>query len=396
MNNLSINLPYLNVIIITFLHYYDEISHKNDIIFTENLIRVLVFMLLKGDYNKIEPASGAIIMACGIFLIGAVEAFPTLDVEYGKYLAFFLLIAWVIIYKDLSIQFFHRDFLVPFIQNPVNSFVIGTWIAGVSVLCNVFLRYFPEILLLTQAMAIFNTFLWLFFLVNCFYNFKQLLFDYTDFSVHGAILLSTVGTQSIVILLNNVFFQLPVYFAEAMIVLGLVFYLAGTILLFNRYIRHHNWTLADDWANTNCIIHGALSITGLAIVTTNTFTPGFVTYFWFLVFILLIIVEAIEVLRVVNRIKQYGWNKAFFTYDVTQWSRNFTFGMFYTFTLVMQANPFYPIAAGLYNFQRTFLDYWAWVVLAAILWEIAIFIKARLSELYNEKLILTNTNQKEG
>src|SRR5699024_2263878 len=172
-------------------------------------------MLLKGDYNKIEPASGAIIMACGIFLIGTVEAFPILDVEYGKYLAFFLLITWVIIYKDLSIQFFHRDFLVPFIRNPVNSFVFGTWIAGVSLLCTVFVKYVPEILLLTQAIAILNTFLLLFFLVNCFYNFKQLLFDYRDLPVHGAILLSTVGTQSIIILLNNVFFQFPVYFSEA-------------------------------------------------------------------------------------------------------------------------------------------------------------------------------------
>ncbi len=335
-------------------------------------------------------------MACGIFLIGAVEAFPILDAEYGKYLAFFLLVAWVIIYKDLSIQFFHRDFLIPFIQNPVNSFVIGTWIAGVSVLCNVFLRYFPEILLLTQAMAIFNTFLWLFFLINCFYNFKQLLFDYRDFPVHGAILLSTVGTQSIIILLNNVFFQFPVYFSEAIIILGLVFYLAGVTLIFNRYVRHHNWTLSDDWANTNCIIHGALSITGLAIVTTNTFTSEFVTYFWFFVFALLIIVEAVEVVRIVKRVNQYGWNKAIFTYHVTQWSRNFTFGMFYTFTLVMQENPFYSVSEPLYNFQRAFLDYWAWIVLLAILWEIAIFIKARLIEIYNEKLILNDTTQKEG
>ncbi|UJL46698.1 hypothetical protein KFZ58_01700 [Virgibacillus sp. NKC19-16] len=120
-------------------------------------------MLLKGDYKKIEPASGAIIMAIGIFLIGTVEAFPILDIQLGKYLAFILLITWIVIYKSLSVQFFHRDFLIPFIRNPVNSFTIGTWIAGVSVLCNVFLKYFPGILLITQAMAILNTFLWLFF-----------------------------------------------------------------------------------------------------------------------------------------------------------------------------------------------------------------------------------------
>src|SRR5690625_7042997 len=114
-------------------------------------------MLLTGNYKEIEPASGAIIMANGIFLIGAVEAFPILDIQLGRYLAFILLISWIVIYKRLSVQFFHRDFLVPYLKNPVDSFTIGTWIAGVSVICNVFLRYFPEILLVTQAMAILNT-----------------------------------------------------------------------------------------------------------------------------------------------------------------------------------------------------------------------------------------------
>lgn len=336
-------------------------------------------MLLRGSYKKIEPASGAIIMANGIFLIGAVDAFPVLDIQLGKYLAFILLVAWVIIYKDLSIQFFHRDFLLPFIQNPVNSFVIGTWIAGVSVLCNVFLKYFPEILLMTQAMAILNTLLWLFFLANCFYNFKQLLFDHKDFPVHGAILLSTVGTQSIIVLLNNVFFQLPSYFSESVIILGFIFYMAGIMLIANRYLRHKDWNLADDWANTNCIIHGALSITGLAIVTTNTFTPAFVIYFWIVVFILLLAVEAIELARAVMRVKKYGWNEGIFTHHITQWSRNFTFGMFYTFSLVMQQNPYYPVPDLLYNFQLSFMAFWAWIVLLTILFEIAIFLKARLT-----------------
>ncbi|GAA0595738.1 hypothetical protein GCM10009001_09830 [Virgibacillus siamensis] len=336
-------------------------------------------MLLKGSYKKVEPANGAIIMANGIFLIGAVEAFPLLDIQLGKYLTFLLLIAWVLIYKDLSVQFFHRDFLVPFIHHPVNSFAIGTWIAGVSVLCNVFLRYFPGISIMTEAMAIFNTFLFLFFLGNCFYNFKQLFFDHKDHPVHGVVLLSTVGTQSIIILLNNVFFRFPVYFSEGIIILGLIFYLSGITLIGHRYLRTKNWNLADDWANTNCIIHGALSITGLAIVTTNTFTPFFVSVFWGVVFVLLIAVEIVEVIRAVKRIRRYGLDKGLFTYQVTQWSRNFTFGMFYTFTWVMHLNPFYTIPDSLYKFQTVFMNFWAWVVLLALVGQIALYVKTRLA-----------------
>ncbi|WP_077324938.1 hypothetical protein [Virgibacillus siamensis] len=334
-------------------------------------------MLLKGSYKKVEPANAAIIMANGIFLIGAVEAFPLLDIQLGKYLAFLLLIAWIIIYKDLSVQFFHRDFLIPFVKHPVNSFVIGTWIAGVSVLCNVFLRYFPGIALMTETMAIFNTFLFLFFLANCFYNFKQLFFDHKGYPVHGAILLSTVGTQSIVILLNNVFFTFPVYFSEGIIILGLIFYLSSITLICNRYFRNKDWNMADDWENTNCIIHGALSITGLAIVTTNTFTPFFVSVFWILVFVLVIAVEILEIVRAAKRIYRYGLNEGILTYQVTQWSRNFTFGMFYTFTWVMHLNPFYTIPEPLYNFQTAFMNIWAWVVLISIIAQIAIYVKSR-------------------
>src|SRR5699024_11328926 len=124
-----------------------------------------------GNYKKIEPASGAIIMANGIFLIGAVKEFSFLNQQIGVYLAFLLLIAWVVIYTKLSIQFFHRDFLIPFLKHPVNSFAIGTWIAGVSVLCNFFLNYFPSYFIFIQAIGCFNNFFFMFLLIFCLYNF---------------------------------------------------------------------------------------------------------------------------------------------------------------------------------------------------------------------------------
>lgn len=342
-------------------------------------------MLLKRSYTKIEPASGAIIMANGIFLIGAVEAFPLLDIQLGKYLAFLLLIAWILIYKSLSIQFFHRDFLIPFIKHPVKSFTMGTWIAGVSVLCNVFLKYFPGMILITQAMAALNTLLWLFFLANCFYNFKQLMFDHKDYPVHGILMISTVGTQSIIILLNNVFFQLPILFSEIIIYLGLLFYLVSLILITKRYMKENDLTLVDDWTNTNCIIHGALSITGLAIVVSHSFTALFVNSLWVIILLLIIIVETIEVTRAILRIKLYGWNKGVFTYHISQWSRNFTFGMFYAFTLYMHHNPAYLISNQLYNFQKLFMLFWGWLVLLTLLGQIAIYLKSRIEKDYFNK-----------
>src|SRR5699024_2217434 len=263
--------------------------------------------------------------------------------QIGVYLAFLLLIAWVVIYTKLSIQFFHRDFLIPFLKHPVNSFAIGTWIAGVSVLCNVLLKYFPCILLIILVMLIFISFFFLFFFFYCIYNFALLLFDYHSFPVLCVVFLSIVATRSIIVLLNNVFFELPKVISSLVIILGIILYIIGIALIMKRYFNQKGWTLADDWANTNCIIHGALSITGLAIVSSNTFLTTFIIILWLIIFSLIIFVEILEILRAMKRIQAYGWKKGIFSYHVTQWSRNFTFGMFYAFTLVMQDNPYYQL-----------------------------------------------------
>src|SRR5699024_11883697 len=105
------------------------------------------------------------------------------------------------------------------------------------------------------------------------YNFIQLYkHDYKD-KVHGLILLSAVATQSIVLLINSVF---PIKFAylRPIIVLGLLFYALGIILLLNRYNFTKKWDLVTDWNNTNCVIHGALSITSLAIVSTQSLSTN--------------------------------------------------------------------------------------------------------------------------
>lgn len=346
-------------------------------------------MFLEGPYRKIEPASAAIVMAIGIFLIGTIEAFPILNEYLGKFFAFILLIIWVIIYGFLTFQFFHRDFIIPFIKHPVNSFTMGTWIAGVSVLCNVFLDYFPSIIKLTRMMVILNSLLWVFFLIICIYNFKKLLLDNHEYKIHGVLLLSTVGTQSIIVLINNVFFQIPVVFSEIMILIGLVFYVFGIYLITVWVIQKKKWTLTDDWSTTNCIIHGALSITGFAIITTNTFNSLTVNLLWMITFILLIIVECVELLRIKKRIQKYGLSKGIFSYHITQWSRNFTFGMFYTFTLVMHENTKYFLSEKLYIFQASFMSIWAWVVLIVLIIEIIIF----LNHFMNRRTSLNRTTR---
>jgi hypothetical protein len=76
------------------------------------------------------------------------------------------------------------------------------------------------------------------------------------------------------------------------------------------------------------------------------------------------------------RVREYGWQRGVFTYNVSQWARNFTFGMFYTFTLHLWAvldAAASPSTAWLVTLQEAVVAWGAWVVLFFLLIEIGLF-----------------------
>ncbi|EQB34700.1 MULTISPECIES: TDT family transporter [Virgibacillus] len=320
----------------------------------------------------INPSSGAIIMALGIFLFVTIDAFPFLE-NIKLFFVFIFLYIGMLIYTLITIQLFHKDFLISLLINPVNSFVIGTWIAGISVLSNVIMKYLPEFHRFVQGIVCVNTLLWLGFLLICLYNFKRLYKKSQKYPVHGIILLSTVATQSMVLSWLPFFQQIPIKLIKIIIMIGLLFYGLGILLIIFRYSRN-NWSLLDDWTNTNCIIHGALSITGLAIVSSHLLSADLILIFWLLVFILFLLVESIEIVRGIKRVSNLGWKKGIFTYNVSQWSRNFTFGMFYAFTFKIHSNIDYK--STLESLHEIILSFWNWTVLLILVIEIGIWFRS--------------------
>ncbi|WRP07718.1 hypothetical protein U9J35_05995 [Rossellomorea aquimaris] len=328
-------------------------------------------MKFKENEEIINPASGAIIMALGIFLYAAIDAFTWINHITGKILTVSLIVLAAIIYKSLFKQLLNKPYIFAFIRDPVHSFVIGSWVAGISVLSNVIVKYFPDMSVGVQGIMLFNTLLWLGFLANCFYHFKEMMKRPTAHSAHGVVLLSTVATQSLVIFWEKIYPSLPEGLLIAVMSLGLLFYLIGVTLIVLRYARGDPWTIIDDWTSTNCIIHGALSITGLAIVSSQLMSGMVMMIFWLIVFVLLINVELMEIVRAFKRIHKLGWKRGVFTYHISQWSRNFTFGMFYAFTITMHENPYYLNA--FYDFHRGFLHFWAWIVFLFLITEIGLW-----------------------
>jgi hypothetical protein len=102
---------------------------------------------------------------------------------------------------------------------------------------------------------------------------------------------------------------------------------------------------------------------------------------WYYVLLVFVAVESLEVVRLVLRVKEHGWREGVLAYRVTQWSRNFTFGMFYAFTLQLpdNATEIDPVA-WMPAFRSLILTYGPYAVLLLLLIEFFIYVRHRFRE----------------
>ena len=330
----------------------------------------LVRHALIGDGDSPIP-SGGIVMAGGIFVIGALGQLHLPEVV-GRLVALELLVVWG--YLALSYaRILFRGELGESVRQPMSAFGVGTWVAGSAVLGRALLEVLPGWRPVGLALWIVAVVVWLWYLRLLPAAFRAAVDPSEGYRANGAILLSVVATQSLVVAGEALVpGGLPQPVSAALIVLGYLFYAAGLVLILRRYLLRSDWTLADDWGNTNCILHGAMSITGLAIVVSGALPAALAVATWIWVVAVFVGVEATEFARALARVGAYGWRDGVFVYTPTQWSRNFTYGMFYAFTLQLNKSPAAP-DSWTTGSQEAILAYGHYVVLAALLVEIIVF-----------------------
>jgi len=327
---------------------------------------------LLGDGESPIP-SGGIVMAGGIFVIAALGELPLPELV-ARLVVLELLVVWGCIAISYARGGLAGD-LAEGVRQPANAFAVGTWVAGSAVLGGALVRELPNWRPVAFALWIVAAALWLWYLSLLPAAFRDAADPSEGYGAAGAVLLPVVGTQSLVVA-GDVLLPggMPRAVAAALILLGYLLYAWGLFLVVRRY-RRPGWTLADDWDNTNCILHGATSITGLAIVLSGALPGSWAVYTWAWVLAVFVVVEALEVLRAVSRTRAYGWRDGVLAYLPSQWSRNFTFGMFYAFSLQLQASAIrVPFAGGL---LRAVVAYGQYVVLALLLAEVAVFLADR-------------------
>lgn len=313
----------------------------------------------------IQTSSLAIVMALGIFTQGVFHYYLGMDYFTGftgKLLSGIVLSLWMSFIISILASIRNRKFRELHLLNPLNRFGIGTWIASSS-LCGIIIHeQFSQITVPVVILTI-DSIVWMFYIgIIIPYFIKN-----KDQEVNGIILLSTVSTQSLVLLVHSVYQGADTIFYFWFITAGILFYFICLLFILKRYI-FNKWSIVHDWKNTNCILHGALSITGVASVSTGIMPSILVQALWTAATLIFILVESIEIARLVKRVSLFGFREGMWTYHVTQWSRIFTFAMYFTFTLLME--PQGPFIESARNFAAAA---GIWVVISVTFIQTAIW-----------------------
>jgi hypothetical protein len=260
----------------------------------------------------------------------------------------------------------------------VGCFAIGTWVAGTTVTASLVNSSIAEWRALAVTLDLAALFMWVWYIWLITRKFRDIARGVVKSRVTGRILLSTVSTQALLVAAEQIFpGQTAPWLSLGLIGLGLLYYVAGLALIVRRYVQQKGWRLADDWDNTNCIVHGAMSITGLASVQSGVVPLWLLVAMWLWAALMLVGVEAIEAARMWVRVRGYGWQRGVLTYNVSQWARNFTFGMFYTFSLHLWAvldAAASPSAAWLVAVLEGVVVWGPWVVLLFLLAETGLYL----------------------
>lgn len=279
--------------------------------------------------SPLPPGAGAAVMAIGIFGIAALPELASGAAALRRPLSLIVLALWTILALAFAADWL--DGHDPRHGPPMRRAALGTWAAGTAVTAKLLQLGMPQWAPLAAAFGVAALGLWLWYLPIAAGAVRTLLAAPAERTT-GAILLVTVSTQSVALLLTTLPSSPARAAALALVVLGILFYGGGAALMLRSFRAARRWRLTEDWDNANCVLHGAASITGLACVLSREVPGGICLGLWVYTAAVFVLVEAVELTRLAERVHAYGSGSGAFTYYASQWARNFTFGMFYAFT----------------------------------------------------------------
>lgn len=258
-------------------------------------------------------------------------------------------------------------------QPTLARFGLGTWVAATAATGMLLLQVWPGARLEGQALLFIAAGFWVVLLVAAARAIPALLRQHEHRGPGGAglVLLFAVATQSLA-LLACALGDLSWVVRYVLPAIGLSSYGAGLMFMLMAHEQRHDWKLARHAATTNCIVHGALAISGLALISAGLGDSTLWRGLWLLVASGFVVIEGAELQRLAQRIARYGWVGALLQYRVSQWVRNFTFGMLLAYTLALrQHDPAPWLLAPLLTWVA---HVGPWLVMALLVLECALWL----------------------
>ncbi|CAM2736188.1 Uncharacterised protein [Legionella steigerwaltii] len=340
------------------------------------LILLLISALVHHFFKKgscCQAFAGNIVMAIGIVLFDVLPQFQCVTPLLRQLIILELLIIGFYLMCSFVKCSVEGHFNL-FTASAINQFGIGTWVAGSSILALLFLQEFPSWYLVIWTFAFCALIIWPIYIIISLINLQRIFSK--KIKLHtGNILLLTVSTQALALLTHSLFAPvIPMLISQVLIILGYLFYIIGFILIGRYLLACSKKRLFLGWSNGNSILHGALSISGLASTVTHALDDKIILNTWIFATSLLFLVEGMGLIKMYHRIKIVGFIQGIFVYNLSQWTRIFTLGMYYSFSFALYKQNVYADII-----INTVIMNGKYIVLIILLFEVFLFLQDKLS-----------------
>jgi len=281
-------------------------------------------------YKRIQLQTGfmAVVMSLGIMNFGVLEL-PQNHSMWNSTLYYVTLLILFTFWFHIFVSICKKIFIQKHAAASVNRFTMGTWVAGNSIMIVLTHYMFGFHHAWISFFAIANVLVWLCFIFLSIYTFGKGITEWKETTLHGNLFLTTVSTQSVAILLLTIFPQVSLALIVMIIIFGLLFYLISFVFI----TTHFSFS---NWNATNCIFHGALSISGLTILFADLLSMQSLVTLWLITLTTFIIIEILEITVFIKLVTRNNPFQVILSSNISHWSRLFTFCMFFTFTHLMK------------------------------------------------------------
>jgi len=264
----------------------------------------------------------------------------------------------------------------------VNHLRIGTWVAGVNIMAVLLFPISPIIAKITHAFGLLLWGSYITWIVR-----MAVRGELRGGNLSGTVFLTTVATQSVVVVFMTIFGEHVSEFLPWLImlnVLGIIFYWISFALM---------WVAGGfvepllNWVPQNNITHGALSITMLAAQMIEESMPGSLSYFHLVIQVAWVITSLFflsslfyELYLILSRKKQL------LGFQLGNYARNFTYSMFFACSFYGYVYSHQSVMKDILN-PSTLLAM-GFVALFVNLWElthqssIVLFRRTRMNQLF--------------